>query len=78
MTTQNNDEFIPKLLKAPTPKQIKDMRKSIKITQDRASNLLHVSTITYFRWETGKIEMPYGYWELFSIKCQMIKDGIAL
>ena len=78
MTNQNAHAFIPKVLVAPTPKQIKDLRKSIHITQERASNLLHVTVVTFYRWETGKINMPYGYWELFSIKCQMIKDGIAL
>jgi len=78
MTTQNDSQTVSSInkpLASPTPKQIKDLRKSIHITQGQASNLMHVSMSSYYRWENGKVEMPYGYWELFQIKAQMVKDG---
>ena len=63
------------IVKSPEPKQIKDLRMSTKLTQDKAANLLHTPLRTYQRWERGTSKMAYPIWELFLIKAQMVKDG---
>ena len=81
MSTQNDDINVTRIKKPmvpPTPEQIKKLRKSIHITQQEASNLLHVSASSYYRWENGVIEMPYGYWELFFIKALIAKDEVKV
>tara|TARA_R110002020_G_scaffold11313_3_gene42667 strand:+ start:389 stop:607 length:219 start_codon:yes stop_codon:yes gene_type:complete len=63
-----------KELKSPTPKEIRDMRNSIDLTQEQAGNLLHVSTRHYRRWELGKQIMHLAYWELFTAKIRVLKN----
>ena len=45
-----------KELLEPTPKEIRDLRLSIDLTQEQAGNLLHVSTRHFRRWETGNTQ----------------------
>ena len=63
-----------KELKPPTPKEIRDMRNSIDLTQEQAGNLLHVSTRHFQRWEQGKQTMHLAYWELFTAKIRVLKN----
>jgi len=61
------------ILKAPEPKDIKDLRKSVNLTQQKAAELLHSTLRTFQRWEYGTTKMPHAYWELFAIKIEMLK-----
>lgn len=61
-------------LKPPTPKEIKDLRVSINLTQDQAGNLLHVSTRHFQRWEQGLSVMHLAYWELLTAKVRVLKN----
>jgi DNA-binding transcriptional regulator YiaG len=63
-----------KQLLEPTPKEIRDLRLSIDLTQDQASNLLHVSSRQYRRWETGEAKMHLAFWELLSAKIKVLKS----
>jgi DNA-binding transcriptional regulator YiaG len=63
-----------KQLLEPTPKEIRDLRLSIDLTQDQASNLLHVSSRHYRRWETGEAKMHLAFWELLSAKIKVLKS----
>jgi len=68
-----------KILKAPEPKEIKDLRTSVQLTQQKAAELLHSNLRTFQRWEYGTTKMPYAYWELFAIKIEMLKmNGTTL
>ena len=62
------------IMQHPEPKQIKDLRKSLKLTTEDAGNLLHISARTFQRWERGTTNMPDAYWELFELKCRVIKS----
>ena len=62
------------IMQHPEPKQIKDLRKSLKLTTEDAGNLLHISARTFQRWERGTTKMPYASWELFELKCRVIKS----
>ena len=62
------------IMQHPEPKQIKDLRKSLKLTTEDAGNLLHISARTFQRWERGTTKMPLAYWELFELKCRVIKS----
>jgi DNA-binding transcriptional regulator YiaG len=73
------ESFMGKILKAPEPKDIKDLRVSVNLTQQKASELLHSTLRTFQRWEYGTTKMPYAYWELFAIKIEMLKmNGTTL
>ena len=63
-----------KELKPPTPKEIRDMRNSIDLTQEQAGTLLHVSTRHFQRWEQGLAIMHLAYWELFTVKIRVLKN----
>ena len=63
-----------KELKSPSPKEIRDMRNSINLTQEQAGNLLHVSTRHFRRWELGNQTMHLAYWELLSAKIKVLKS----
>jgi len=63
-----------KILNSPTPKQIKDLRKSLRLSTEDAGNLLHISARTFQRYERGNTKMPLAYWELFELKCRVIKS----
>lgn len=62
------------IMQHPEPKQIKDLRKSLKLTTEDAGNLLHISARTFQRYERGNSKMPLAYWELFELKCRVIKS----
>jgi|TARA_R110000803_G_scaffold169351_1_gene232344 DNA-binding transcriptional regulator YiaG len=61
------------ILKHPTPKEVKDTRTSIDLSQAQAGNLLHVSERHFSRWEHGTAKMPLAYWELFMVKVRVLK-----
>jgi len=63
-----------KELKPPSPKEIRDMRNSINLTQEQAGNLLHVSTRHFRRWELGNQTMHLAFWELFTVKIRVLKN----
>ena len=63
-----------KQLLEPTPKEIRDLRLSIDLTQEQASNLIHVSARHYRRYETGENTMHLAIWELFSAKIKVLKN----
>ncbi len=65
-----------RILTNPQPSQIKDMREGVKLSQIKSAQMLHTTLRTWQRWEHGKTPMPYAYWELFAIKCQMLRDGL--
>ena len=62
------------ILKQPEPKDIKDLRLSIDLTQEQAGNLLHVNSRHFRRWEIGESKMPLAYWELFTVKIRVLKN----
>tara|TARA_R110002051_G_C8617375_1_gene482775 strand:- start:88 stop:327 length:240 start_codon:yes stop_codon:yes gene_type:complete len=62
------------IINHPEPKQIKDMRLSINLSQDQAGNLLHVNGRHFRRWEIGESKMPLAYWELFEVKIRVLKN----
>jgi DNA-binding transcriptional regulator YiaG len=63
-----------KELKPPTPKEIRDIRNSIDLTQEQAGNLLHVSARHFQRWEQGLAIMHLAYWELLTAKIRVLKN----
>ena len=63
-----------KELKSPSPKEIRDMRNSINLTQEQAGNLLDVSTRHFRRWELGNQTMHLAFWELFTAKIRVLKN----
>tara|TARA_R110002020_G_scaffold221935_3_gene430165 strand:- start:746 stop:964 length:219 start_codon:yes stop_codon:yes gene_type:complete len=63
-----------KELRPPTPKEIRDMRNSIDLTQAQAANLLHVNERHFRRWELGNQTMHLAYWELFTAKIRVLKN----
>ena len=63
-----------KILRPPTPKEIKDLRRDLKLTTTDAGNLIHISNRTFQRYERGNTPMPLAYWELFQLKCRVIKS----
>lgn len=63
------------ILNPPEPKHIKDLRSSVKISQQQSANLLHTTIRTWQRWEYGTTPMPLMAWELYAIKCEMIRNG---
>ena len=58
------------ILKHPTPKEIKDLRLSIDLSQEQAGGLLHINGRHFRRWEIG--QMPLAYWELFTVKVRVM------
>jgi len=63
-----------KQLLEPTPKEIRDLRLSIDLTQEQASNLIHVSARHYKRYESGEYKMHLAFWELLSAKIKVLKS----
>jgi|TARA_R110000803_G_scaffold69332_3_gene131683 DNA-binding transcriptional regulator YiaG len=60
------------ILKHPTPKEIKDLRLSIDLSQEQAGGLLHINGRHFRRWEIGQSKMPLAYWELFTVKVRVM------
>lgn len=63
-----------RILRPPTPKEIKDLRLDLKLSTEEAGNLLHISNRTFQRYERGNTPMPLAYWELFALKCKVLKS----
>lgn len=64
------------IIKHPEPSEVKALRQLMGLTAEVCGNLLHVNKRTWQRWESGRTPMPYAYWELFAIKCEMIRAGV--
>lgn len=52
----------------PSPKEIRDRRKSAGLTQLAAGRLVHVTSRTWQAWELGTHPMGLALWELFNLK----------
>ena len=50
--------------------QLTRTRKSAKLTQQQAADLLSVHLRSWQRWEYGEVEMPPAMWELWQIKTE--------
>ena len=61
------------ILRPPTPKEIKDLRTDSGLTVAQAANLIHKTACSFQRWERGEGNMPLAYWELFELKCKVLK-----
>jgi DNA-binding transcriptional regulator YiaG len=58
-----------KLLKQPTPEEIKEVRKKAGLTQQQAAELVHRAAGSRWReWEGGKYGIDLAVWELFLLK----------
>lgn len=64
------------IIKHAEPSEIKALRVMMGLKPEVCGNLLHVNKRTWQRWERGDTPMPYAYWELFAIKCEMIRSGV--
>ena len=53
---------------APTPQEIKVVRRQTRLTQTEAGRVIYVSLRTRQNWEYGVRPMPLASWELFKIK----------
>jgi DNA-binding transcriptional regulator YiaG len=51
-----------------TPTEIRAARKSVKLTQRQAAELISAKERTWQDWERGRRNMPAAKWELFLIK----------
>jgi DNA-binding transcriptional regulator YiaG len=58
----------------PSPQQIREKRKSVKLSQSKAAELVKRKLRAWQTWEYGQCKMPEGLWELFKIKCKKIKE----
>jgi DNA-binding transcriptional regulator YiaG len=65
------------IIRPPQPNEIRELRAIMKLDAKQCANLLHVNTRTWHRWERGDTPMPYAYWELYAIKCEMIRTGVV-
>ena len=64
------------LLTPPAPNELRELREALGIKPEQCANLLHVNKRTWQRWERGATPMPYAYWELFAIKCELLRTGV--
>jgi len=55
-------------MNAPTPKQIRELRVTHRLTQAELARLLYVTRVTVNNWETGRSRMSAGHWELMHRK----------
>lgn len=65
--------------KYPTSKQIRKLRKDVGLTQSEAAQLVNAPLRTWQNWETEEGTIPHrkmhpGFWELFKIKVQELKQ----
>jgi putative transcriptional regulator len=55
-------------IQKPTPKQIRDARKAAGLTQQKAAEMVHASSVSHWsNWENGHAGMPRATWHLFLI-----------
>lgn len=52
----------------PTPKEIRQARELVGLSQTAAAALISSTLRTWQDWEAGKARMHAGLWELFRIK----------
>lgn len=58
-----------KVLKQPTPAEIKEVRKMSGLTQQQAAEVVHRADGARWReWEGGKYHIDLAVWELFLLK----------
>jgi len=55
--------------------EIKEARKTAKLTQSKAAALVYKSLNMWQKYEAGDRPIPLEVWELFNIKLIAIKDG---
>lgn len=55
-------------METPTADEIKQARKTARLTQKQAAEKIHVNLITWQRYELGTREMHPAFFELFKIK----------
>lgn len=53
---------------SPDPADIREIRVTFGLTQAMAGEIVYVARRTWQDWELGKRKMPFGLWELFTIK----------
>jgi len=62
---------------SPTPEEIRDLRKSLKLSQTAAAVVVHSTLRTWQDWEAGIARMHPGLWELFRLKAGPIAKATA-
>lgn len=61
-------------MKPPTPKKIKQARKTAGLTQTQAAALIYKQLRTWQQWEAGDRTMDPALFELFEIKTKPEKE----
>ena len=62
-------------MKSPSPKEIKDARERLGLTQTQASVIIGATLRAWQYWEAGERKMDQAKWELFLIKTGLMKFG---
>ncbi|WP_415528372.1 helix-turn-helix domain-containing protein [Gluconobacter sp.] len=57
-----------------SPRAIRQARLDAGLTQVSAASLVHVTPLTWKRWESGDRTMHPAFWELFALK---VESGIS-
>lgn len=58
---------------SPTTEAIKELRRSARLTQERAARLIGVTLSTYQRWEGGTYKMDGHKWRFFQEQVKAVK-----
>ena len=59
----------------PSPKEIKQARSALGLTQAQAGALIDASARAWRSWEADFRVMPPAKWELFQLKTKGSRDG---
>lgn len=59
----------------PTPEEIISARKAAGLTQTAAGGMVHTTCRVWQQWEAGERRMHPGFWELFLIKSNQIREN---
>lgn len=60
-------------IESPSPLQIRELRKSLNLSQTDASKIIYCSLRGWQQWEAGERKMHPAFWELFKIKTLISK-----
>jgi len=55
----------------PSADTIRAARDEAGMTQAQAAAVVHVAAISWKKWESGKVQMPAGLFELFCLKTEV-------
>lgn len=55
-----------------TPDKLLEIRKSLKLLQSQAAQVVSCTTRSWQGWEYGERPMPQGIWELFLLKTKQV------